>query len=198
MGKGGRACSSEATSGGRNEGQTDVENIKNCRSARNTPGVNKSRPDNLEGIDNAHLHQVAKPISCCVVAVVDVVSLLEHLSHDDGPLDTSVVRNCPRRLLDCLADDVHAQLLIEVGRLKLLERAGCLEKGGAAAGNNALFDSAAGGVKRVHCFQQSRKARGDILVIIKNCLYGHFGVANCAYQSGPSSLRPRLRSPRQP
>src|SRR4029077_358407 len=103
-------------------------------------------PGDLGGIDDAGLEQVAVLALERVVAEAGLEAL--DVRDDDLAGLAGVVGDLTGGRLERLADDVHADLGVAI-ELDLVERRDRLQEGGAAAGDEALFDGRAGRRERI-------------------------------------------------
>ena len=78
-------------------------------------------PHDFGRVDDAGLDEVGELAFLGTVAVVDVLAVQE-LADDDRAIGAGVVGDLPSRLLEGLADDVDAGLLVRIGRGQLVER----------------------------------------------------------------------------
>jgi hypothetical protein len=78
-------------------------------------------PHDFGRVDDAGLDEVGELAFLGTVAVVDVLAVQE-LADDDRAIGAGVVGDLPSRLLEGLADDVDADLLVRIGRGQLVER----------------------------------------------------------------------------
>src|SRR5215207_10121782 len=111
-------------------------------------GVLQRRAGHLRRVDDARLDQILVDVRQGVVAEL-VVLARAHLLEDDRALATRVLHDHAERLLDRATDDLHADLLVAVRQLDLVERALRAHERHAAARDDALLDRRARGVQRV-------------------------------------------------
>mmetsp|Transcript_4839 Transcript_4839/g.19704 ORF Transcript_4839/g.19704 Transcript_4839/m.19704 type:complete len:224 (+) Transcript_4839:3193-3864(+) len=144
-------------------------------------GVGEGGPDNLERVDDATRNHVAILTGGGVVAPV-VVVVAEHLLDDNTALHASVVGDGLHGHLDCRLDDLHTNLLVEVGHrsLQLGERLGCLEQRCTTTRDNTLVNRRFGGIERIN----------DAILLLANLNLG--GAANLEYRDTARELRESL------
>jgi len=80
--------------------------------ARDGGCVLEGRTHDLDGVDDAHLEEVAVLVGRGVVA--EVVFAFFDLVDDDGAFETGVADDLAEGLLDGAADDVDAELLLVI------------------------------------------------------------------------------------
>src|SRR5829696_8438028 len=104
----------------------------------------------LCGVDDTGCDEVFELLAGCVEAVAfDIAS--DDLLDDNSTFFTSVLCDLAKRLFESTFDDVDADLLVGIFRIRLevVEDLACTNKSNAAAGDNAFFDGCTGCVHRV-------------------------------------------------
>src|SRR5271163_255863 len=122
------------------------EALRRQHQRRNARRVLKRGTHHLDGVNNPHLQQV--PILVTLRVVPEVVFALADLVDDDRALETGVLHDLTKGLLERAADDLDAELLLFV-HLETIERGLRAKERDAATGDDALFDGCTRRVKRV-------------------------------------------------
>ena len=110
-------------------------------------GVLQGHTGHLGGVDDTALEEVLVFLGAGVVAVV-ALAILDFIDND-AAFQAGVLDNHAQRLLDGATDNLDAELLVLVLGFHGLELLGGADEGGAATGDDTLFDSCAGGVQGV-------------------------------------------------
>lgn len=113
-----------------------------------TAGVSDGSTHDLGGVNDTALVHVAVLTDGSVETVVHNVGL-EELVDDDGALETGVGADSLAGDLASLLDDLNADVLVEVGTLKVVELSGSVEEGNATAGNDTFVTGSAGGAESI-------------------------------------------------
>src|ERR1035438_5872285 len=110
-------------------------------------GVLQRGAGDLLGIHHAGFDEVFVGVVCHVVALI-AFALLNFLD-DDGAFLAGVVGQFAGRELDRLLDDIHANPLVFVGALDLVNGFEAADQSHATARHDAFFDGCAGRMQRV-------------------------------------------------
>src|SRR5690349_5783891 len=111
-------------------------------------GILQRRAHHLGRIDHALLDEVAVLAGRSVEAE-GIIVLVDDLAHDHGAVLASILGNLPRGHLKSAPYDAHADLLVVVRGVELVENFLAADERHAAAGQNALLDRRAGCVQSI-------------------------------------------------
>ena len=113
-----------------------------------TARISDGSTHDLGGVNDTTLGHVAVLANGGIETVVLNIGL-EQLVDDDGALEAGVGADSLARDLACLLDDLDADVLVEVGTLKVVELLGSVEEGNTTAGNDTLITGSTGGAERI-------------------------------------------------
>lgn len=117
----------------------------------NTAGINKTSADDLEGVKDTGSDHVNVLALGAVEALVEVSGVLvSELANNNRTLETSILDDGAGRAGNGALDNVHSELLVEVGGLDLAKGVdGGLNQGSTSTGQDTLLDGGAGGVQGI-------------------------------------------------
>ncbi|KUI63192.1 hypothetical protein VP1G_11450 [Cytospora mali] len=133
-------------------GSLNNGHLSSSQQGGDTTGIDKTRPDDLEGVKDTGLDHVNVLALGAVETLVEVTAeLISQLANNDGALKSSVLDDCPRWAGDGVLNDGHTELLVEVGSLDTTQGlARGLQKSGTTTGQDTLLDGSPGGVQGIH------------------------------------------------